>query len=195
MERLHVTASIGQYVFLDQTRYDFPSVAYVGVTILGWTLFSRVVPEQVREVVDRFVDLKDIIEWDVEDHTECHQADVQWLNHEVEKISEAGPERQIIILTHYSPSLDRRTKNPRYEKSTADSGFMTDLSGQICWKRSTVKLWSFGHTHYSVDFKDEETGKRVVANQKGYHAKLPSGKKGARGIPFHAGKTLDVRAQ
>lgn len=94
-----------------------------------------------------------------------------------------------------SPSVDRRTKNPRYEKSTVDLGFMTDLSGQICWKRSTVKLWAFGHTHYSVDFKDEETDKRVVANQKRYYAKLPSNKNGAHGIPFHAGKTLDVRAQ
>ena len=58
-----------------------------------------------------------------------------------------------------------------------------------------MKLWAFGHTHYSVDFKDEETGKRVIANQKGYYAKLPSSKKGAHGIPSHAGETLDVRAQ
>ena len=43
-------------------------------------------------MVDRVVDIKDINEWDVEDHTECHQADVQWLNHEVEKIREADPE-------------------------------------------------------------------------------------------------------
>ena len=92
IERLRVTASIGRFVFLDQTRYDFPSGANVGVTILGCTLFSRVVLEQAREVVDRVVDIKDINEWDVEDHTECHQADVQWLNHEVEKIREADPE-------------------------------------------------------------------------------------------------------
>ncbi|KAF6236411.1 hypothetical protein HO173_005503 [Letharia columbiana] len=92
IERFRVTASIRRVVIWHQTRYNFPSGANVGVTILGCTLFSRVVPEQAREVVDRFVDLKDIIEWDVEDHTERHQADVQWLNHEVEKISEADPE-------------------------------------------------------------------------------------------------------
>lgn len=91
-ERFRFTASIGPIVFLDQTRYDFPSGANVGVTILGCTLFSRVIHEQASEVVDRFIEFEDIIEWDVEDHTDCHQADVQWLNHEVEKIREADPE-------------------------------------------------------------------------------------------------------
>lgn len=195
MEALRVRSSIGHFVFLDQTRYDFRSVANVGVTILGCTLFSQVVPEQAREVVNRFVDFKDLIEWEVGDHSDCHQADLQWLNNEVEKISEEDPERDIVILTHYSPSIDKRTKNPRYKKSTVDSGFMTDLSGQTCWKRSNVKLWAFGHTHYNFDFKDEETGKRVVANQKGYYPKLPSSKTGAGGIPFDVGRTYDVRAQ
>ncbi|CAF9942121.1 MAG: hypothetical protein ALECFALPRED_009533 [Alectoria fallacina] len=194
MERLRLTSSIGQFVFLDQTRYDFPTAPNVGVTILGCTLFSRVVPEQAREVVHRFVDFKDMIDWDVEDHNDCHQADVQWLNKVVEKISEEDPERKIIIFTHYSPSIDHRTKNPRYPKSSVDSGFMTDLSGQVCWKRSTVKLWASGHTHFNFDFKDEETGKRVVANQKGYYPTLPSSKKGADGNGFDVGKTFDLGA-
>ena len=195
MESLRVTSSIGQFVFLDQTRYDFHGVANGGVTILGCTLFSRVVPEQAKEVADRFVDFKDIIDWEVEDHNDLHQADVQWLNNEVEKISKEDPDKIIIVFTHYSPSIDNRTKNPRYEKSSVYSGFMTDLSGQTCWKRPTVKLWAFGHTHYNLDFKDEETGKRVVANQKGYYIKLTSSKKGANGISFDAGKTFGLRAQ
>lgn len=193
MEALRVTSSIGQFVFLDQTRYDFCSVVDVGVTILGCTLFSQVVPEQAREVVNRFVDFKDLIDWDVGDHNDCHQADRQWLNNEVEKISEEDPNRKIVIFAHYSPSIDKRTKDPRYKKGTVDSGFMTDLSGETCWKRSTVKLWAFGHTHYNFDFKDEETGKRVVANQKGYYPKLSSSSAG--GIPFDVGRTFDVRAK
>lgn len=44
VERLRVTSSIGQFVFSDQTRYDFLVVANGGVAILGCTLFSRVVP-------------------------------------------------------------------------------------------------------------------------------------------------------
>lgn len=188
MEKLRASSSIGQFVFFNQTRYDFPSVAHGGVTILGYTLFSRVVPEQAKEVAYRLVDFKDVIDWEVEDHNHCHQADVQWLNKEVGKISEEDFERKIIICAHYSPSIAKRTMNPRYEKSTVDSGFMTDLSDQTCWKRPTVKLWAFGHTHYNFD-------SRVVANQKGYCIKLTSSKLGASWIPFDVGKTFTVRAQ
>lgn len=195
MERLRITSSVGRFVFLDQTRHDFPGVANGGVTILGCTLFSRVDPKQAKEVAYRFVDFRDIIDWEVEDHNDCHRADLHWLNNEVEKIVEEDSERKIIIFTHYSPSVDERTKNPRYGKSTVDSGFMTDLSGQTCWTAPTVKLWAFGHTHYSVDFKDEETGKRIIANQKGYYFKQTSSKKSTNGIPFDVGKTFSVRAQ
>lgn len=153
------------------------------------------VPEQAKEVAYRLVNFKDVIDWEVEDHNHCHQADVQWLNKEVEKISEEDFERKIIICAHYSPSIAKRTMNPRYEKSAVDSGFTTDLSDQTCWKRPTVKLWAFGHTHYNFDFRDEQTGKRVVANQKGYCIKLTSSKQGAGGLPFDVGKTFTVRAQ
>ncbi|MCJ1458942.1 hypothetical protein MMC28_009318 [Mycoblastus sanguinarius] len=92
-EKLRLTSSIGQFVFLDQTRYDFPDIGNGRVTILGCTLFSRVVPEQAREVVSRFIDFKDLIDWDVEDHNDCHEADVQWLNNEVQKINLEDSER------------------------------------------------------------------------------------------------------
>ena len=194
MERLRVTSSIGQFVFLDQTRYEFPGVANGGITILGCTLFSRVLPEEAKEVAYRFVDFRDIIDWEVEDHNDCHRADLQWLNNEVEKIVEEDSERKIIVFTHYSPSVDERTRNPKYSKSPVDSGFMTDLSGQKCWTKPNVKLWAFGHTHYSLDFKDEITGKRVIANQKGYYIKLTPSKKDPNSIPFDAGKTFSIRA-
>ncbi|KAL9101470.1 MAG: hypothetical protein Q9163_003265 [Psora crenata] len=194
MDRLRVNSCVGRFVLLDQTRYDIPGVSGGSVTILGCTLFSRVAHDQVKEVADRFVDFKDIINWDVGDHNDSHQADVEWLNKEVEKISVESPQRKIIIFTHYSPSIDQRTKNPRYLKSTVDSGFMTDLSGQICWRSPNVKLWAFGHTHYNVDFTDENTGKRVLANQKGYYAKLPPSKNDRDGTPFRVVKTINIRS-
>ena len=147
LDSLRVKESIGQFVFLDQTRYDFSGVSSDGgVTILGCTLFSRESPYQAKDVADRFVDFIDIIDWEVGEHNDSHEADVDCLNNQVESISKEAPERNIIILTHYCPSVDQRTKNRRYQKSTVDSGFMTDLSGQICWKNSSVKLWAFGHT-------------------------------------------------
>ena len=157
----------GRFVFMDQTRYDIPSPPAesgggVGdVTILGCTLFSQVTREQATEVASQFVDFKDILEWDVGDHNGCHGADLRWLNGEVEKIMQESPDRRIVILTHYSPTVDPRTRNPKYAGSTVDSGFMTDLSEEVCWKSTEVKLRAFGHTHYNCDYVDETSGKRV----------------------------------
>ena len=193
---------IGTFVFLDRTRSDLPcdssssgSGGGGGVTILGCTIYSQISREQGMEVAEKFVDFRDIVDWDVGDHTDCHEADVEWLNRQVDDITEeTGPERKIVIMTHYSPTIDGRTKNPRYPKSTVDSGFMTDLSKQPCWKSPLVKLWAFGHTHYNVDFMDEDSGKRVVANQKGYHSKLPSQREGSGDrLAFDVGKTVDIR--
>lgn len=46
---------------------------------------------------------------------------------------------------------------------------MPDLSGELCWKQGVTKLWAFSHTHFNCDFRDAETGKRVVFNQRGYY--------------------------
>ena len=56
------------------------------------------------------------------------------------------------------------------------SNFVTDLSQEPCWLSPTVQLWAFGHTHYSCNFRDEDTGKLTVANQRGY-AGLGAGRK------------------
>ena len=45
---------------------------------------------------------------------------------------------------------------------------VTDLRNEECWSNSKVKMWAFGHTHYNCEFEDE-TGKKVLANQKGYY--------------------------
>jgi hypothetical protein len=44
---------------------------------------------------------------------------------------------------------------------------VTDLSNERCWTNPAVILWANGHTHYSYDYT-EDSGKRVMANQKGY---------------------------
>lgn len=196
MEKLRGTRAIGRFVLLDRTRYDMSdSPESGGVTILGCTLFSRVSQNQAREVASRFIDFKDIVDWDVGDHNDCHELDVDWLDSEVEKISRESPDRTIVIFTHHSPSVDQRTRNPRFKKSSVDSGFMTDLSRHVCWTAPSVKVWAFGHTHYNFDFVDEATSKRVLANQKGYCATLPSSGKADAGLPFQPMKTVYVQPE
>ncbi|KAI1370261.1 hypothetical protein F4677DRAFT_458006 [Hypoxylon crocopeplum] len=151
MERLRTRSTIGKFVFLDQTRYDVNDT----FTILGCTLYTEVKPEQVAPVGSRFIDFKQIQDWTVEDHVEAHGSDLR------------EPQRQIIIFTHHSPTLDEKTVEPGQRDSPVISGFATDLSSEECWKNRSVVCWGFGHTHFSCDFTDPH-GKRVAANQRGY---------------------------
>ncbi|OIW34867.1 hypothetical protein CONLIGDRAFT_651140 [Coniochaeta ligniaria NRRL 30616] len=164
MEQLRSRSTIGRFVFLDQTRYDINDT----VTILGCTLFSRVLPEQALAVGSRFVDFKQIQNWVVENHVDAHLSDLKWLNAQVSEISRTEPQRQIAIFTHYSPTFDARAVDERHTDSPVRSGFATDLQTEECWKSQSVVLWAFGHTHFSCDFVDD-LGKNIVANQKGYH--------------------------
>jgi hypothetical protein len=156
-----------RFIFLDRQRYDINS----WVTVLGCTLWTRLLPEQmsaVGKVLTDFHPTNGICEWGPYEHLQEHQKDLEWLNTEVARIEKEEPERQIAILTHHSPTADPRANNPHHAGSNVSSGFVTDLSQERCWASAQVKLWAFGHTHYSFSYQEAETRKLVVANQKGY---------------------------
>ncbi|OAA62744.1 hypothetical protein SPI_04284 [Niveomyces insectorum RCEF 264] len=163
MENLRARSTIGRFVFLDQTRYDVDDT----LTILGCTLFSAVMEAQRAEVSGRFVDFKQIQQWDVDDHIRAHASDLNWLNTQVTTIAQSEPHRKIVIFTHHSPSVDERTIDERHRDSPVSSGFSTDLCNNECWTNPSVVMWAFGHTHFNCDFVDH-VGKRIVTNQLGY---------------------------
>ncbi|KAI1174252.1 Metallo-dependent phosphatase-like protein [Nemania sp. FL0916] len=162
----------GRFTFLNRDRFDVDAKT----TILGCTLWSDVFPEQATEVNARLTDFnesKGICDWTLENHVEEHRKDKEWLNSQVRTLEETEPQRQIIIATHHSPTLDSRAVEPTHQNSSVSSAFATDMSKDLCWTSIAVKLWVFGHTHYNCNFRDEDTGKLVVANQRGYgHAKV-----------------------
>ena len=156
----------GKFVFLDRKRYDCSEE----LTVLGCTLFSFIRPEQ-RDSVARFVsDFSNINEWTVESHNAAHQSDLQWLNSQISQCARNEPYRSIVVFTHHSPTVLEGANDLRHmqDQTQVQSAFVTDLSNQICWKNPQVKLWIFGHTHFNCDLEDPQTGKRIVANQKGY---------------------------
>ncbi|KAF2144093.1 uncharacterized protein K452DRAFT_285309 [Aplosporella prunicola CBS 121167] len=155
---------LGRFVFLDKTRVDLSSK----VTILGCTLFSDILTEQKELVSMKLKDFDNIDDWAIEDHKAAYNADLAWLNDQVSQLATSEPHLQVTILTHYSPTLDPRSMDPRHTGSKIFSGFMTDLSNEICWNSPVVKTWIFGHTHFNCDFVDEGTRKRILANQRGY---------------------------
>ena len=157
--------AIGEFVFLNQTRYDLS----LDVTVLGCTLFSRIDKIQKERVSFGLNDFYYINDWTVEEHTAAHEADLGWLNEQVSQIAANEPRRRIVVFTHHSPvTQDPRAVDPRHKNSPLSSGFATDLSTQECWTSPLVRLWAFGHTHYNVRFEDG-TGKMVVSNQRGYY--------------------------
>lgn len=156
----------GRFYLLDQKRHDLTPA----ITILGCTLFSAIDAAQATGVSMFVTDFARIRDWAVERHNAAHQADLKWLNETVARVNTEEPHRQILIFTHYAPTILPQAHDPRHLKDDTGvrSAFMTDLSGEVCWASSNVRLWAFGHTHHNCDFADPTTGKRVIANQKGY---------------------------
>lgn len=165
-ERVDKPSAFGQFVFLDQTRFDLTD----STTVLGCTLFTEISDEQ-RESVSLFcADFSEIEDWNIDSHNAAHRSDLRWLNSQVEEISRTEPHRNMVIFTHHSPTMLEAANDPRHLGDVGEvrSAFVTDLSSQVCWKSKNVVLWGFGHTHFNCDFAELETRKRIVANQKGY---------------------------
>jgi hypothetical protein len=165
--------SFGKLYIMNQS-----AVSLDGVRILGCPLFSNVSKCQ-RAMV--FAQLGDFgqpgqEEWDVSAHNAAHARDVAWLNDQVAQANDDSSVRAIVIFTHWKPSTDPRTTEPRFRKDNeVGSAFQTDLSGEPCWNASKLAVWACGHTHFKFDVSLERTGQRpvrCVANQKGYAHRL-----------------------
>ncbi|KAH6621908.1 Metallo-dependent phosphatase-like protein [Boeremia exigua] len=171
-----------RFHLMDRRRVDLtPSL-----TLLGCTLWTHVPPHHAHDVAAALKDFDDAHGvWDrsLDDHNADHARDLAWLNAQVSRIEESEPQREIVVLTHHSPTTDARANSARFLPERAlNSGFRTDLRGERCWDSVRVKVWAFGHTHFSCQFVDtgdvegsgdrfrsrDERRKLVVSNQKGY---------------------------
>lgn len=156
-----------RFRLLDRTRVDIsPSI-----TLLGCTLWTHVPSEEAAEVAYLLTDFnaeRGIQGRTIDDHNLDHHDDVSWLNEQVASIEREQSHRQVIVATHHSPTRDPRANDAKHAGSSVNSGFSTDLANSSCWTSPAVKVWVFGHTHYNCAYRDEKTGKIVLANQKGY---------------------------
>ena len=154
----------GRLIVLQQRRYDIPNSA---VTILGCTLWSHV-PHASRDIVrEKIRDLRSIEGWSIDQHNANYESDLAWLLNEMKAVrrenGDVERQRSVLVVTHHAPLL-RGTSSPRHANNSWGVAFATDVLSQI--PLDGVKVWVFGHTHYSTDFK--EGGTRVVSNQRGY---------------------------
>ncbi|KAI4150218.1 MAG: hypothetical protein LQ340_004214 [Diploschistes diacapsis] len=139
--------SLGEFILLDHTAFQLPGT---NVTILDCSLFSSIPPERQMAVNRGLNDFFQTSDWDVGMHNEAHTRDLAWLNAQVADLEQSDV--NIIIFSHWSPSLDVRAIEPRHAGSPIMSAFSTDLSDEVCFKSDRVKVWAFGHTHYNCDF-------------------------------------------
>lgn len=174
----------GRLILLHKRRYDVPDTH---ITILGCTLWSRV-PEESKDIGHyKIQDYQKIQNWTVDTHNEAHESDLNWLRDEVQAIHEENKSkpprerRSVLVVTHHAPSL-RKTSSPQHERNAWSVAFGTDLLSRS-WEG--VKMWVFGHTHYSTEFRVK--GIRVVSNQRGYVLPWTTEGKG-----FDAGKAVSV---
>jgi hypothetical protein len=159
----------GRFHFLRRTRVDLSPT----LTLLGCTLWTRIPPSSIPPCASLLTDFSDrngIWDRSIEQHNLDHSTDLTWLNSTVAHISSTEPEREIVVLTHHSPTIDPRANSARHRGSSTNCGFRTDLSGEVCWKSGRVKMWAYGHTHFSCQFREGgEEGMLVVSNQMGYN--------------------------
>jgi hypothetical protein len=173
--------ALGELVVLDRGTYRLPGSS--GTIVLGCSLFSYVPPEREMAVsmgLNDFFHIGD--DWSLATHNRAHTRDLAWLNETVASLNndESKDIRNILIVTHWCPSLDPRTRNPQHTSNTLTCAFATDLSNETCFLAQKVKAWGFGHTHYNCDFVvergDSGTGPlRLVTNQRGYYFSQAAG--------------------
>jgi hypothetical protein len=162
-------SGVGRFHFLHRTRIDLSPT----LTLLGCTLWTRIPPPSIPACASLLTDFSDrngIWDRSIEQHNLDHSTDLSWLNSTVAQIAATEPEREIVVLTHHSPTIDPRANSARHRGSSTNCGFRTDLSGEMCWTSKRVKMWAYGHTHFSCQFREGgEEGMLVVSNQMGYN--------------------------
>ena len=154
-------------VFLDRQRYDLHLPAALGgeiITVLGCTLWSRITDEQRADIAYGLNDFRQIVGWSPETNNATHAEETAWLDGAITAVAQEAPQRRVMVVTHHAP-LTHKTTHPRYETGPITSAFSTDLSGSLV--RRPVRLWVFGHTHFSSQQVVNEV--HVVSYQQGYH--------------------------
>lgn len=169
-------AMLGMFVHLNRTRYDVSPT----LTVVGCTLWSSLNPADLDILSYSLNDFRCISFLSPRTYSQLHQTDLAWLNAIISSIATEEPQREIVVFTHHAPTI-QGSSDPKYEGHPTNSAFATELTRESCWTSGKVKLWAFGHTHWSCDF--ERGGVRVYSNQRGYQ-------EGAGG--YSPGRVLDL---
>jgi len=151
----------GAFIYLHRTRYDLSPT----LTLLGCTLWSALDPQHASAISKISPDFKYTSNFDVPAYEAAHKVDVTWLEESILTLRASESSRQIVVFTHHAPTF-ADTQDPKFTGGFAGSAFSTELTDKDWWAGPVLRMWCFGHTHWTCDF--ERKGVRVVSNQRGY---------------------------
>jgi len=171
----HICSQFPNIHILDNNTYELDNITILGATLWSQALMTESVycndyrmiwSSQLQSQTSSSPTLQtssplSILETNnitVEQTNTLHTEAVLWLKDNISKSS-----RPCLVITHHAPLVNKPgyyLSHPRYTKTSC---FQTDLSHLLCNK---VKIWVYGHTHYSNDFNFLTT--RVCSNQVGY---------------------------
>lgn len=136
-----------------------------GWTFVGCTLWSRIPPRQFLTVMDGISDYTFIA--DEKGHQLTPETNNRWHDeHRVwltQTLFRLRARERIAVVTHHSPLFDLDTVAPKYRQSKFNVAFMSEQSHLM---GGPVKIWMFGHTHWTFD--ENRKGTRVVSRPVGY---------------------------
>jgi predicted phosphohydrolase len=142
-------------VFLDKTSYWLQESK---VRVLGTTLWSHVPAQNAPDVQNGLNDYR-LIKYSsraltVQDTVQFFNDEVAWLKREIQTARQKN--EKVLIVTHHAP-LKKGTSDPRYETSTIECAFTSDLSSML---GDPVKAWIYGHTVRAATIRSPNHSKR-----------------------------------
>ena len=144
------------------------------IIIIGSTLWSNVTK------TDGINDFKNILQKSNEyisreEFNILHEKSFKFIKEQVDTIQNVISDEKIIIMTHFPPTPENTT-DPKYinEKLYIKQYFAPNILN--IFNSNNIKCWIHGHTHYSNDFIDNDTGIRVLSNQLGYLQEIKQNK-------------------
>ncbi|KAK1225218.1 hypothetical protein PQX77_011898 [Marasmius sp. AFHP31] len=172
-ERTSSSSALGEFIFLNRTRYDLPD-PNLNLTILGCTLWSSLNQDDLDILSWSLTDFKRISSFTPATYAELHKQDLSFLKEEIRHIRTHEPERRILVLTHHAPTVEG-TSDPKFHSNGSEdpmkSAFATEFSEDPNVWGKPVVMWAFGHTHWNCDFVRNDV--RVYSNQRGYKGGSP----------------------
>ena len=140
--------------YLNCSHVDVDGVRVVGCTL--WSYIDEYSESDIRYGLNDFLKIES---WNVSANNWIHHKEAVFIDNQKKECLEKGIE--MVVITHHAPVLG--SVNPKYNGDPFNPAFQSDLSELM---GDPIKLWVYGHTHYSKCRIVK--GTFIVSNQVGY---------------------------